>query len=116
MAQKQQSPVSGQTDKALSKYNANNATNNTTPLRFSDTMHRRMASYLINGWYTMPELTGGDKCGANPYQYIRAIRGRGVFVVSQKPQGERYGRYRIIHAVSRARVLNALDRIGGNRG
>lgn len=83
--------------------------NNTTPLRFNDTMHRRMASYLINGWYTMPELTGGDKCGANPYQYIRAIRGQGVFVVSQKPKGERYGRYKIIHALSRARVINALD-------
>lgn len=107
MSQKQQSPVSGQTDKALS--NTNGIANNTTKLIFADTMHRRMARYLVDGWYTMPELTGGDKCGANPYQYVRALRSRGIFVVSQKPQGERYGRYKIIHPLSRARVLNALD-------
>ncbi len=111
MAQKQQSPVSGQTDKALSKYNANNAINNTTNLRFNDTMHRRMARYLVDGWYTMPELTGGNKCGGNPYQYVRALRAQGVFVVSQKPKGERYGRYKIIHAASRAKVLNALNEV-----
>ena len=116
MAQKQQSPVSGQTDKALSKYN-NELTNSTTNLRFADTMHRRMASYLINGWCTMPELTGGDKCGGNPYQYVRALREQGVFVVSQKQKGERYGRYKIIHALSRAKVLSALGWVeGNNRG
>lgn len=107
MSQKQQSPASGQTSKALS-INIG-ATDNTTKLRFNDTMHRRMARYLVDGWHTMPELTGGDKCGGNPYQYVRALRGQGIFVASQKPKGERYGRCKIIHAVSRARVLDALN-------
>lgn len=112
MTYTQQSPVSGQADKALSKYNANNAANNTTNLRFNDTMHRRMTRYLLDGWCNMPELMGGDKCGGNPYQYVRALRGQGVFVARQKPQGERYGRYRIIHAASRAKALKALEQVG----
>lgn len=97
--------------KASTKASPNNylPANNTTKLTFADTMHCRMARYLIDGWHTMPELMGEDKCGGNAYQYVSKLRRQGVLVVRVRQKGERYGKYKIIHAASSARVLNALD-------
>lgn len=98
--------------KATQKSSPNNSPDHdTTKLIFADTMHRRMAAYLVSGWHTMPSLVGADKCGGNPYQYVRTLRHQGVIITRIKQQGERYGKCKITHAESRARVLAALDEV-----